>query len=172
MHYHLVVLNVDTIIQLVPPSVTTADLLLLEEKDMVATMASSLVKLKKYDAPLDSLDRAFQINPKNKEVLVLKGLLLQNVMHRYDESLKCYDAVLTMDPHDTEVINYKQALLNMKTNLIGINWNEVINKKVYCIGKHDLGIVHSVETDHIVTARGIVIKDKFYLPKILVERYD
>ncbi|MGG6459803.1 MAG: hypothetical protein ACM3JQ_00080 [Candidatus Eiseniibacteriota bacterium] len=35
-----------------------------------------------------------------------------------------------------------------------------------------MGEVHSVESDTVVTKKGIVDKNKFYLPKNLVESYD
>jgi hypothetical protein len=36
----------------------------------------------------------------------------------------------------------------------------------------DLGKVEKVDTNHIITRRGLVKKHKFYLPKKIVERMD
>jgi hypothetical protein len=40
------------------------------------------------------------------------------------------------------------------------------------INDYDLGEVHEVEPEIVVTKKGVVDKDKFYLPKSLVERFD
>jgi hypothetical protein len=37
---------------------------------------------------------------------------------------------------------------------------------------YDLGEVHEVEPDIVVTKKGVLDKDKFYLPKSLVDRFD
>ena len=36
----------------------------------------------------------------------------------------------------------------------------------------NLGEVHEVEAEIVVTKKGVVDKEKFYLPKSLVERFD
>jgi hypothetical protein len=40
------------------------------------------------------------------------------------------------------------------------------------VNDYDLGEVHEVEPEIIVTKKGVVDKDKFYLPKSLVENFD
>ncbi len=45
-----------------------------------------------------------------------------------------------------------------------INWEEVIKKEARGINDYDLG-----EADTVVTKKGVLDKDKFYLPKNLVE---
>lgn len=55
---------------------------------------------------------------------------------------------------------------------VNINWNEVMKKEARGINDYDLGEVQEIEADHVVTQKGIVDKDKFYLPKNLVERFD
>ena len=55
---------------------------------------------------------------------------------------------------------------------LNINWDEIIKKEARGIEDYDLGEVHAVEADTVVTKKGIVDKDKFYLPKNLVESYD
>ena len=52
------------------------------------------------------------------------------------------------------------------------NWDEVIDKKARGIDDYDLGEVQEVQ-DNVVTAqKGIIDKDKFYLTKRLVDRFD
>ena len=53
-----------------------------------------------------------------------------------------------------------------------LNWDEIIKKESRGIENYDLGEVHAVESDTVVTKKGILDKDKFYLPKNLVEAYD
>jgi len=55
---------------------------------------------------------------------------------------------------------------------LNINWDEVLKKESRGLGDYDLGEVDEVQSDVIVTKKGIVDKDKFYLPKNLAERYD
>ena len=52
------------------------------------------------------------------------------------------------------------------------NWDEVIKKEARGIDDYDLGEVHDLDTDTVVTKRGIVDKDKFYLPKSRAVRFD
>jgi hypothetical protein len=55
---------------------------------------------------------------------------------------------------------------------LNIRWDEVLKKEARGVGDYDLGEVDEVQSDTIVTKKGIVDKDKFYLPKNLAERYD
>ena len=52
------------------------------------------------------------------------------------------------------------------------NWVDILKKEARCINDYDLGEVHELEPEIVVTKRGLVDKDKFYLPKSLVERFD
>jgi hypothetical protein len=52
------------------------------------------------------------------------------------------------------------------------NWDEILKKEARGINDYDLGEVHEVEPDIIVTKKGVLDKDKFYLPKSLVVRFD
>lgn len=45
------------------------------------------------------------------------------------------------------------------------NWDDVMKKEARGIDDYDLGEVHDLDADTVVTKRGIVDKDKFYLPK-------
>jgi hypothetical protein len=53
-----------------------------------------------------------------------------------------------------------------------MNWSEITKKETRAIGYYELGKVQLVEQDYVVTQKGIVDKDKFYLLKNLIERYD
>jgi hypothetical protein len=53
------------------------------------------------------------------------------------------------------------------------NWDDVIKKEARgIIDDYDLGEVHDINADIVVTKRGVVDKDKFYLPKSTVVRFD
>ena len=53
-----------------------------------------------------------------------------------------------------------------------MNWNEVIYKKARGLDDYDLGEVLEVQDNVIVTQKGIIDKDKFYLTKRLIDRFD
>ena len=53
-----------------------------------------------------------------------------------------------------------------------INWDEMIKKEAHGINDYDLGEVQAMEAETVVTKKGVLDKDKFYLPKNLVEAYD
>jgi hypothetical protein len=59
---------------------------------------------------------------------------------------------------------------NLMSNIT--NWDEIVKKEARGINDYDLGEVHEVDPEIVVTKKGLVDKDKFYLPKSLVERYD
>jgi len=52
------------------------------------------------------------------------------------------------------------------------NWDDILKKEARGMNDYDLGEVHEVEPAIVVTKKGVVDKDKFYLPKSLVERFD
>ncbi|CAN5587656.1 hypothetical protein BH18THE1_BH18THE1_00900 [soil metagenome] len=52
------------------------------------------------------------------------------------------------------------------------NWDEIVKKEARGKNDYDLGEVYEVQPEIVVTKKGVVDKDKFYLPKILVERFD
>ena len=45
------------------------------------------------------------------------------------------------------------------------NWEDIVKKEARGINDYDLGEVHEVEPEVVVTKKGVVDKDKFYLPK-------
>ena len=53
-----------------------------------------------------------------------------------------------------------------------INWDEVIYRKALGIDDYDLGEVQEVQENVVVTQKGILDKDKFYLTKRLVDLFD
>jgi hypothetical protein len=52
------------------------------------------------------------------------------------------------------------------------NWDDMVKKEARGINDYDLGEVHQVDPEIVVTKKGVLDKDKFYLPKSLVERFD
>jgi hypothetical protein len=54
---------------------------------------------------------------------------------------------------------------------VNIDWNQ-IKKEARGINDYDLGEVQEIQSDVVVTQKGILDKDKFYLPKNMVDRFD
>jgi hypothetical protein len=57
------------------------------------------------------------------------------------------------------------------SNRVNVNWHEAL-KKSACGIDADFGKVEEVDTNHIITRKGLVRKHKFYLPKKIVEKMD
>ena len=58
-------------------------------------------------------------------------------------------------------------------SFINIDWNDLLKKEARCINDKDLGEVQNVDHDYVLTQKGMPSnKEKFYLPKYLVEKYD
>ena len=55
---------------------------------------------------------------------------------------------------------------------LSIDWNDVINKDARSINDEDLGEVQEVDENYIFAQRGLINKDKFYIPIEMVESYD
>jgi hypothetical protein len=53
-----------------------------------------------------------------------------------------------------------------------INWNNIIKKEVRGINDTYLGKVQGISEPFIITEKGNIIKEKFYIPKNLLEGYD
>ena len=53
-----------------------------------------------------------------------------------------------------------------------INWNDVIKKEARGSGDEDLGEVQEVGPNYVLVKKGILNKEKFYIPKDQVESYD
>lgn len=53
-----------------------------------------------------------------------------------------------------------------------IEWNEIVKKEARGINDFDLGEVQEIQDDDVVTQKGVLDKDKFYLPKNMLNRFD
>jgi uncharacterized protein (TIGR02271 family) len=53
-----------------------------------------------------------------------------------------------------------------------IDWNDVIKKEARGSGDEDLGEVQEAGQDYVLVQRGMINKEKFYIPKDMVESYD
>jgi hypothetical protein len=53
-----------------------------------------------------------------------------------------------------------------------IDWNDVIKKEARGINDEDLGEVKEVKNNYVLVQRGIIDKEKFYIPKGKAESYD
>jgi len=53
-----------------------------------------------------------------------------------------------------------------------INWNDVIKKEARGINNEDFGEVQDIQGQFVLVQKDIVNKEKFYIPKDLVESYD
>jgi uncharacterized protein (TIGR02271 family) len=58
------------------------------------------------------------------------------------------------------------------SNEQNINWDDVIKKEARGIDDADLGEIQQVDQDFILTQKGTIDKEKFYIPKSLVAYYD
>jgi hypothetical protein len=53
-----------------------------------------------------------------------------------------------------------------------INWNDVLKKEARGYNEIDLGEVQYVDKESITTQRGTLTKERFYIPKKFVQRFD
>ena len=53
-----------------------------------------------------------------------------------------------------------------------IDWTKVVKKEARGLDDYDLGEVQEVDEEHVITKKGVVDKDKFYLPRNKVNRFD
>jgi uncharacterized protein (TIGR02271 family) len=53
-----------------------------------------------------------------------------------------------------------------------IDWSDVIKKEARGNGNEDLGEVQEVGENYVLVQKGMINKDKFYLPKDMAESYD
>src|ERR687886_2909971 len=56
-------------------------------------------------------------------------------------------------------------------NNIVINWNAIIGQEARSVDDADLGKIQGLFEPFIVTVRGTINKEKFYIPKSLIKRY-
>lgn len=57
-------------------------------------------------------------------------------------------------------------------SLSSIDWNDVIDKEARSSNNEDLGKVQEVDENFVFVQRGMISKDKFYIPIDMVESYD
>jgi uncharacterized protein (TIGR02271 family) len=60
----------------------------------------------------------------------------------------------------------------MSSSSSTIDWSDVIKKEARGSNDEDLGEVQEVGQDYVLVQRGMINKDKFYIPKDVVESYD
>ena len=69
-------------------------------------------------------------------------------------------------------INATLNNVNMSSDSIDYNPGDIIKKEARGLGEADLGEVQEISGEYIITQRGNVDKDRFYIPKNLLERFD
>jgi hypothetical protein len=55
---------------------------------------------------------------------------------------------------------------------LDIDPTDLLNKDARGMGGYDLGEIQSVNSDQIITKKGLIEGDNFFLPKRLIDRYD
>ena len=60
----------------------------------------------------------------------------------------------------------------MSSSSSSIDWSDVIKKEARGSNDEDLGEVQEVGQDYVLVQKGMINKDKFYIPKDMVESYD
>jgi hypothetical protein len=61
---------------------------------------------------------------------------------------------------------------NSTNNTDDYNQEEIVKKEARGLGDTDFGEVQEISGEYIITQKGTVAKDRFYIPKNLVERFD
>jgi hypothetical protein len=67
---------------------------------------------------------------------------------------------------------YFTGIMKRNINSDTMNWNSIIKKEVRGINDAYLGTVQGISEPFIITKKGIVIKENFFIPKSLLEGYD
>jgi uncharacterized protein (TIGR02271 family) len=62
--------------------------------------------------------------------------------------------------------------METNTDTSTINWDDVIKKEARGINDADLGEIQQVDQNFVITQKGTIGKEKFYIPKSLVAYYD
>jgi hypothetical protein len=66
---------------------------------------------------------------------------------------------------------YEMLLYEVYMNEI-IDWDKIIKKEARGLDDYDLGEVQDLNEEFVVTKRGVVDKDKFYLPRSKAVKFD
>jgi hypothetical protein len=53
-----------------------------------------------------------------------------------------------------------------------LDWDKVIKKEARGLDEYDLGEVQEVSQDTVITKKGVVDKDRYYLPRSKAIRFD
>jgi hypothetical protein len=61
---------------------------------------------------------------------------------------------------------------NSASKVSDINWNNIIKQDTRSVDNIDLGKVKGLFEPFIVIERGTISKEKFYIPKSLIDKYD
>jgi hypothetical protein len=69
-------------------------------------------------------------------------------------------------------INATLNTVNMSSDSIEYNPGDIIKKEARGLGEADLGEVQEISGEYIITQKGNIDKEKFYIPKNLLERFD
>jgi len=72
--------------------------------------AVDFVKLGRLNVALHCLDRALDLNPRDAEVWLYKGVLLGK-LGKHEEELKCYDKAVEIDPNNPKAWYNRGAVL-------------------------------------------------------------
>jgi uncharacterized protein (TIGR02271 family) len=67
---------------------------------------------------------------------------------------------------------YLYYVLNIKDMSSSIDWNDVIKKEARGSNDEDLGEVQEISNGYVLVQRGIINKEKFYIPQDQAESYD
>ena len=57
-------------------------------------------------------------------------------------------------------------------NSTDIEWNDVLKKEARGINDEDFGEVQDIQGNYVLVQKGIIDKEKFYIPKDRAESYD
>ena len=158
--------------------------------------ALTLLNLKRLDESIECAEYAMKLDSSSEEVIKNGTNLMMCIgsylciLDKYDEAIKCFERLCKLDNKNERALSFKTMTINNPKEMkkialndmielpwfhksdFNIDWSEVLEKKVLGTDNYDFGVVSEIETDQIVTRRGMVVKDRFYLPKKLVERYD
>ena len=61
---------------------------------------------------------------------------------------------------------------NSNKVLATINWNNIVNQDARSTDDAPLGKIQGLFEPFVVTEKGTITKEKYYIPKSLIERYD
>ena len=73
---------------------------------------------------------------------------------------------------DCRIESLNQMLLYQYYMNETIDWDKVIKKEARGLDDYDLGEVQEIDQERVITKKGVVDKDKFYLPRNKVNRFD